>query len=581
MKVLLSSIGVALVATAFSSAALAQWTSDPSTNMPLGFGAGEQTVPHSATVPGGGDAAGYTYIGWYDNASGNYDLGLQLLSPEGEIMFADGGILVSDETQDSWVMDWSLAADAEGNAYLSLADIRDGNSNIHVYKISATGDFLWGNEGVTLTDDSDFKGPPCVTATSDGQVVVAWMQSGAETVIRMQRLAADGTLLLAEGGVVVSEAEDTMPSGNLLVPTADGDVILGYTPIYSFASNRQIKAQRFDESAVAVWAESVWVMDDATLPMGHYFSLLPDGQDGALFCWDVAVGNSFDARLQRITPTGEEALAHNGVTPEAGGPAGQISPSAVWDASTDIYTMVYIDMNSSQSARGLYAQCFDSMGNRLWNESGKVLLPQDEDIEVQPALALVNGTVMGVVEQDPGGAFGSDIVRGYGLDENGDFLWEGVVELATTSSDKGDLQAVYNGRTLVAVWVDGRSGTPDVYAQNLNDDGSLGPYDVSVEPDGHAIVPESFVTHQSYPNPFNPTTTIAFELPVAMEVRLSIFDLNGKLVHELVNGPLAAEHHAVEWDGRNQHGQPQPSGVYFYRLLAGDQEFAGEMTLLK
>ena len=172
MNTLIASFGVALVATLLTGTASAQWTTDPAANIALGYGNGEQVVPHTAVVPAGGDFAGYTYAGWYDQASGNYDVGLQLLSPEGEIVFADGGLIVSDETQDSWVMDWSLAADTEGNAYVSFADIRDGNSNIHVYKISAAGDFLWGEEGITLTDDDDFKGPPCVTATSDGQAVV-------------------------------------------------------------------------------------------------------------------------------------------------------------------------------------------------------------------------------------------------------------------------------------------------------------------------------------------------------------------------------------------------------------------------
>ncbi len=582
MKTLIASLGVVLIATLLAGTASAQWTTDPAANIALGFGNGEQVVPHTAVVPAGGDFAGYTYAGWYDQASGNYDVGLQLLSPEGEIVFADGGLIVSDETQDSWVMDWSLAADTEGNAYVSFADIRDGNSNIHVYKISAAGDFLWGEEGITLTDDDDFKGPPCVTATSDGQAVVAWMQSGDEAVMRMQRLAADGTPLLDAGGVVVSETGDAAPMGNLLVPTEDGDVILGYVPTYSFMANRQIKAQRFDASGSAVWEESVWVMDDATLPMGHYFDLKPDGENGALFCWDVAVGNSFDARLQRITPDGAEVLSHNGVFPEAGGPAGQISPSALWDAGNDAYTMAYIDMNSAQRARGLYAQRFDSEGNRLWAESGKVLLPQDTDMELSPALALVDGMVMGVVEQDLGGAYNADIILAFGLDENGDFLWEGTIDFATTPSNKGDLQAVFNGETVVAVWEDDRAGSPDIYVQNLNDDGTLGPYDVSVDPEqGPATLPGVFALVSSYPNPFNPCTTIAFELSRAQEVNLRIFDLKGRLVRELVHGSLAAEHHAVEWDGRDQLGQPQPSGTYFYHLATDAGAVTRAICLVK
>ena len=352
------------------------------------------------------------------------------------------------------------------------------------------------------------------------------MQSGDEAVMRMQRLAADGTPLLDAGGVVVSETGDAAPMGNLLVPTEDGDVILGYVPTYSFMANRQIKAQRFDASGSAVWEESVWVMDDATLPMGHYFDLKPDGENGALFCWDVAVGNSFDARLQRITPDGTEMLSHNGVYPEAGGPAGQISPSALWDAGNDTYTMAYIDMNSAQSARGLYAQHFDSEGNRLWAESGKVLLPQDTDMELSPALALVDGMVMGVVEQGPGWS----LQRGHHpclwLGRKRRFPLGGHHRLCHDPQQQGRFAAVFNGETVVAVWEDDRAGSPDIYVQNLNDDGTLGPYDVSVDPEqGPATLPGAFALVSSYPNPFNPCTTIAFELSRAQEVNLRIFDL--------------------------------------------------------
>jgi hypothetical protein len=82
-------------------------------------------------VPGG-DHAGFTYVGSYSNTSGNYDVVLQLLSPGGVAMFPDDGILVSDQPQNSWVMDWGLAADAQGAAYVTFADIRDGDSNIQV-----------------------------------------------------------------------------------------------------------------------------------------------------------------------------------------------------------------------------------------------------------------------------------------------------------------------------------------------------------------------------------------------------------------------------------------------------------------
>ncbi len=90
------------------------------------------------------------------------------------------------------------------------------------------------------------------------------------------------------------------------------------------------------------------------------------------------------------------------------------------------------------------------------------------------------------------------------------------------------------------------------------------------------------VSVTAHPNPFNPTTTIAFDLPRAMEVSLDIFDLQGRLVRRLVDeNPYPQGRHQQVWDGRTGGGQATSSGVYFYRFEAGDQKRVGKLTLLK
>ena len=87
---------------------------------------------------------------------------------------------------------------------------------------------------------------------------------------------------------------------------------------------------------------------------------------------------------------------------------------------------------------------------------------------------------------------------------------------------------------------------------------------------------------RSYPNPFNPTTTIQYSLPQASTVTLAVYDVAGRWVRTLVDGELKdAGPHEVDWDARDHRGQPLPSGVYFYRLMAGDQVLTGRAVLLK
>ena len=90
------------------------------------------------------------------------------------------------------------------------------------------------------------------------------------------------------------------------------------------------------------------------------------------------------------------------------------------------------------------------------------------------------------------------------------------------------------------------------------------------------------VTVSAHPNPFNPATTIAFELPRAGEVSLDIFDLQGRLVRRLLDeSPYAAGSHKQVWDGRDASGRATSSGVYFYRFSAAGQKRVGKLTLLK
>jgi predicted outer membrane repeat protein len=86
---------------------------------------------------------------------------------------------------------------------------------------------------------------------------------------------------------------------------------------------------------------------------------------------------------------------------------------------------------------------------------------------------------------------------------------------------------------------------------------------------------------QNFPNPFNPQTTIAFSIKKASNVRLAIYDVTGSRVKDLVDEKRVPGAYRVIWDGRNQSGNQVASGVYFYKLTAGDFTSAKKMVVLK
>ena len=83
------------------------------------------------------------------------------------------------------------------------------------------------------------------------------------------------------------------------------------------------------------------------------------------------------------------------------------------------------------------------------------------------------------------------------------------------------------------------------------------------------------------PNPFNPVTSVEFTLETGLYVSLKIYDVNGRLARTLVDRPMAQGQHRIEWDGRDQGGNPAASGVYFLHFEAGQTTQTHKMVLLK
>ena len=86
---------------------------------------------------------------------------------------------------------------------------------------------------------------------------------------------------------------------------------------------------------------------------------------------------------------------------------------------------------------------------------------------------------------------------------------------------------------------------------------------------------------QNFPNPFNPSTTIRFEVQTAQEVRIDVYDVAGRLVASLVEGVVTAGAHRVEWNGRSRHGDPVSSGVYFLRLKTRHTTATRKMVMIR
>ena len=101
------------------------------------------------------------------------------------------------------------------------------------------------------------------------------------------------------------------------------------------------------------------------------------------------------------------------------------------------------------------------------------------------------------------------------------------------------------------------------------------------EPEQIPELPQVYSLSPNYPNPFNPETTISFSLSKASDVSLNIYNIKGQLVKILVNESKELGNHSVVWNGKDNNDSKVSSGVYFYRIKAGEFTDMKKMLLIK
>jgi hypothetical protein len=184
--------------------------------------------------------------------------------------------------------------------------------------------------------------------------------------------------------------------------------------------------------------------------------------------------------------------------------------------------------------------------------------------------------------------------------------YERVVIYGWHRSENDPIQPVYNGHS--ALYADYSHGirliSNNVYVngqkdsiQNILKDNNLsqlisseGVINKPYYPDSDWFVSiedvypnhlKSFHLFQNYPNPFNPATVIPFQLPRQSHVAVQIYNALGQKIDVLVDERLKPGIHTVNWKGMNSAGQQAPSGLYFYRIQAGDYSQVNRMVLLR
>jgi len=184
-----------------------------------------------------------------------------------------------------------------------------------------------------------------------------------------------------------------------------------------------------------------------------------------------------------------------------------------------------------------------------------------------------------VVAGGPRNAFGTTIENGFLSTPGaaGNVVWGPSLALIDSAGD-----GFSNGRELQdpeGMWAIGQPapGTRSLVT-NPGDPNDF-PNTTSVET--LPGIADQFGLEKNYPNPFNPSTTIAFSVPRASQVRLDIYSITGQHVRELLNEAVESGNHSTRWNGRDDAGSLVESGTYMYRLTAGDFTAVRRMVMIK
>ena len=558
-------LSFSIVASVFAlvpATASAQWSTDPAVNLAVATGAGEQVQPKIAPTADGG-----CFLSWYDGASG-YDVRVQKLDASGNEVMAHNGVLVADRSFSS-TQDYGLDVDASGNALLVFRDDRLGGTQITAAKIAPDGTALWGATGVQLTSTTDFVAAPKIAGSSDGGVVVAWTQ---DVDTRVQKLDANGTPVWASD-VVLSPGTGSYSASDLH-GAGDGAILSFIHQTGGFGSPRHIIAQKFDGSGSLLWGSAhVSVFDGGSVQFGNFPTFILDGDGGAVFSWYDAATSSLQCSVQRILTTGVEAFPHNGVVVSTIASRVRVSPSVDFDPMTEEVFAFWKEQTTSQSQAGVYGQKIDVNGVRQWTDAGAMVVALSSDDINNIETWAVDGGAMVFWDRAP--AFAQDRIYGARLDASGTIDLP-TFDVASVVSNKSRLQ-VREGALGFAIlaWQDGRTDASDVYAQNINADGSLGG-DTTSAPDGAIrLVSAAYAT----PNPASGRVEIVLSRsegnglvlgrPELDRVASSaeVFDVHGRSVRSGLVASNAGMR--LVWDGRADDGRSVAPGVYFVR-------FAGE-----
>jgi hypothetical protein len=589
------------------------------------------------------DGEGGAFVTWSDNRAGpdSADLYISHLTSAGYVVWSAGGVLVCDAP--GWQTGDGLVADGDGGAYVVWRDERSSLIRVYAQRIDQYGIRRWGDSGVPVSPGLSHEYGPSIVDNDDPGIIVTWLDSRAsayERDIYAQRLDPWGNAVWDTLGVPVCTYGTYMDRPELVSDGAGG-VTAAWVDNRP-GSTTDIYAQRLDADGNRLWDEDGVAVSTQSGPQEN-LAAVTDGAGGIIAAWRLGQGENeegdvYAQRLERNGYLGFPAPAIYEVVDypdDQGGvavvswnrsyldqyPNQVVTHYSLWRKMPDLPPEERsVDTRSVSLEVGLPIDVVAGFSRSGWSYVDDIPASYwpgygyDAPTYGDSTAAGVPVTEYMVVAQtaDQWVFWESHLACGYSVDN----LAPGAplalsaqvvatdVELEWTPAGWHDEDlSHYNvyrsgasgftpgpgtfvGAASDTFYTDVQPGYGTWYYLVAGEDvhGNVGDpsNEASSTQSGVEEMPERFALRGCRPNPFNPATTIVYDVPEpGGEVTIRLFDIGGRLVRTLREGIETPGRKSTVWRGADDAGRPLPSGVYFCRMTATDYEKSIKLTLLK
>ncbi len=435
-------------------------------------------------------------------------------------------------------------ADFDGDGFDDLATANANSNNVSI---------LFGNGDGTFGSAVNY-----AAGTEPSSVAAGYLDNDLNVDLAVANFESDDVSILINDGSGVFEAPQSYPTG-----------ITGASP-RSVCIVELNGAGLADLAVANVDADSVAVLinngdgtfpDPVTYGLGigaSPWSIVSADLDGDTWN-DLAVANSGTDNVSVLTNNQDGTFAVPATYSVGNSPRALVAADFDGLSGPDLAVANYSDHDVSildNNGDGTFGVPTDYPAGSAPRGICSVDLDTDTDLD----LAVVNYTsgTLSIFMNQGDGTFDPAVSYAVGNGPtsvcSADFDQDGDNDLAVTNINDNNVSVLLNGTDILVA---------------VEDETSMG------------LVPATTRLGQNYPNPFNPTTSIAFSLENRSRVAIAIYNVIGQKVGQLAGDELAAGDHTIVWDGRDDSGQPLPTGVYLYRLQAGDFVATRKMLLLR